>query len=207
MRLALFSCVLICPLNPLLAQETELPSRAQKALDRYQSSAVKANEELAAAEQRRTEQLNNARNILISQLERSLTSRLSAAEQVSIYRHILTYDRHHHDARAFYEQLGLLDTVLNELEAEAPTDLLGNPAPPQAKQKQLTPGLYSVSGSRNFTIVVDGQGHFGKLSGELVYDDESFRMIWENGVTYYFNYVTREGTRSAGGVVAIKALE
>ena len=142
-------------------REPELPRTAQRAVDRYLASLNDANDALAQAHAEHVEAITKARGGLIKALERSVSSRSSIPEQAAIYRLILTYDRGNAAARGFFESIGTLTQTLADLEAEVPTDFLGNPIdePSQVGSNSLTGAVQAtvlIACDNSYTLSLNG---------------------------------------------------
>lgn len=113
------------PLFALLLLILALP--AFGAADQAEGVALRFNDALTKLMQTRDDALANHKAKAITALTAMAKSRTKAedtAGATEAWRAVLTIDREHSDARAYFTLLGTLDTVLASLDAP-PTDLLG----------------------------------------------------------------------------------
>ena len=92
------------------------------------------------AEETYQRSLSAARNVLIKTLERGISSRLSAVEQIRVCRQILETDRNHGGARTFFSELKMLDKVLAELEDEGGSNITHAPCSRCQRQRASNQG-------------------------------------------------------------------
>ena len=113
------------PLIALLLLILALP--ALGAADPAEREALRFNDAVTKLMQTRDDAQANHKAKAITALTAMAKSRTKAedtAGATEVWRAILTIDREHSDARAYFTLLGTLDTVLASLDAP-PTDLLG----------------------------------------------------------------------------------
>lgn len=97
------------------------------AADQAEREALRFNDAVAKLMQTRDEAQANHKAKAITSLTAMAKARTKAedvAGATEAWRAVLTIDREHADARAYFTLQGTLDTVLAELDAK-PTDLLG----------------------------------------------------------------------------------
>ncbi|MBA3698468.1 MAG: hypothetical protein H0W78_06415 [Planctomycetes bacterium] len=113
------------PISCLLLLILALPAFA--AADQAEREALRFNDAVTKLMQAREEALANHKAKAITTLTviaKTRTKAEDAAGATDAWRAVLSIDREHTDARAYFTLQGTLDTVLAELDAK-PTDLLG----------------------------------------------------------------------------------
>lgn len=112
------------PLTALLLLLLTLPVSG---VDQAEREALRFNDAITKLLSARDEALANHQAkaiVALTVMAKSRTKAEDAAGATEAWRAILTLDREHSDARAYFTLQGTLDSVLAELDAK-PTDLLG----------------------------------------------------------------------------------
>lgn len=115
------------PLRPLLALLLLLLVPHLRGADQAEREALRYNDAITKLMQVRDEAIANQKAKVISTLTVMAKTRAKAedaAGTAEVWKAILSIDREHADAKAYFTTAGTLDTVLAELDAK-PTDLLG----------------------------------------------------------------------------------
>lgn len=150
-------------------------SRIESAIASYERKVAQAEDDLAAAQRRYDQVTTQARHDCIAGLERLIRSSTPAAEVILVRKQILRLDRSHTASRDFFAELGTLDSVLAELDAES--ELL---APAEAASSAVVAASQEPAREQAVAILSDVQMR-QVLSAAPWVDDHGNRFEFSSG--------------------------